>query len=145
MRHDVREPWPVADAAVDVVVGNLVLEHVADLAPVYAEAVRVLRPGGQLLLCELHPERQRRGGQAHFTDAATGVTTHVPAFRHTVSEFVGGGLAAGLALRHLGVLKESGLILAERHGQQIVYELNTTVLEDVIQHLMGWIKPGETR
>lgn len=44
--------------------------------------------------------------------------------------------------RHLGVLRESGLILAERHGQQIVYELNTTVLEDVIQHLMGWIKPG---
>jgi ArsR family transcriptional regulator len=47
--------------------------------------------------------------------------------------------------RHLGVLKESGLILAERHGQQIVYELNTTVLEDVIHHLMGWIKPGESR
>ena len=47
--------------------------------------------------------------------------------------------------RHLGVLKESGLIIAERHGQQIVYELNTTVLEDVIHHLMGWIKPGETR
>lgn len=47
--------------------------------------------------------------------------------------------------RHLGVLKEAGLILAERHGQQIVYELNTTVLEDVIHHLMGWIKPGESR
>ncbi|MBA3889926.1 MAG: winged helix-turn-helix transcriptional regulator [Gemmatimonadaceae bacterium] len=46
--------------------------------------------------------------------------------------------------RHLGVLKESGLILAERHGQQIVYELNTTVLEDVVHHLMGWIKPGGT-
>ena len=44
--------------------------------------------------------------------------------------------------RHLGILRESGLILAERHGQQIVYELNTTVLEDVIQHLIAWIKPG---
>ena len=108
VRHDVRDPWPVADAAVDVVVGNLVLEHVADLAPVCAEAARVLRRGGQLLLCELHPERQRRGGQAHFTDAATGVTTHVPAFRHTVSEFVNAGLAAGLALRHLGEWLEPG-------------------------------------
>jgi DNA-binding transcriptional ArsR family regulator len=46
--------------------------------------------------------------------------------------------------RHLAVLRDAGLILPERHGQQIVYELNTTVLEDVIQHLMGWIKPGGT-
>jgi ubiquinone/menaquinone biosynthesis C-methylase UbiE len=102
VHHDVREPWPVPRAAVDVVVGNLVLEHVEDLAPVYAEAARVLRPGGQLLLCELHPERQRRGGQAHFMDAATGSTVHVTAHRHTVGEYVNGGIAAGLTLRHLG-------------------------------------------
>jgi malonyl-CoA O-methyltransferase len=101
-RHDVREPWPVPDAAVDTIVANLVLEHVADLGPVYAEAARTLRPGGQLLLCELHPERQRRGGQAHFTDAATGELVHVAAHRHTVAEYVNGGLAAGLVLRHLG-------------------------------------------
>ena len=44
--------------------------------------------------------------------------------------------------RHLAVLRDAGLILAERHGQQIVYELNTTVVEDLIQHLMGWVKPG---
>ena len=102
VRHDVREPWPVADGAVDVVVGNLVLEHVERLGPLYAEAARVLRPGGQLWLCELHPERQRRGGQAHFTDAETGATVHVPAHRHTVAEYVNDGIAAGLGLRHLG-------------------------------------------
>jgi malonyl-CoA O-methyltransferase len=107
-QHDVREPWPVPAAAVDVVVGNLVLEHVEDLAPVYAEAARVLRRGGQLLLCELHPERQRRGAQAHFTDAATGGTVHVPAHRHTVSEYVNGGVAAGLTLAHLGEWLEQG-------------------------------------
>lgn len=45
--------------------------------------------------------------------------------------------------RHLAVLRDAGLIQAERHGQQIVYELNTTVLEDIIHHLMGWIKPGD--
>ena len=48
--------------------------------------------------------------------------------------------------RHLGVLREAGLILGERHGQQIVYELNTTVVEDLIHHLMTWVKPeGGTR
>lgn len=108
VRHDVREPWPVPDASVDVVIGNLVLEHVGDLAPIYAEATRVLRPRGQLWLCELHPERQRQGGQAHFTDAATGETVHVAAHRHTVGEYVNGGIAAGLVLRHLGEWLEDG-------------------------------------
>lgn len=46
--------------------------------------------------------------------------------------------------RHLAILRDAGLILAERHGQQIVYELNTTVVEDLIHHLMGWVKPGAT-
>ncbi len=108
VRHDVREPWPLPDASADVVVDSLVLEHVADLAPVYAEAARVLRAGGQLYLCELHPYRQWRGGQAHFSDAATGETVYVPARVHSVSEHVNGGLAAGFALRHLGEWVEPG-------------------------------------
>ena len=45
--------------------------------------------------------------------------------------------------RHLGVLREAGLILSERQGQQIVYELNTTVFEEVVEHLLGWLQPGD--
>ena len=108
VRHDVREPLPVADASADVVVGNLVLEHVEDLGPVFGEAARVLRPGGRLWLCELHPYRQWRGGQAHFTDAATGETVHVAAHVHSAGEYVNGGIAAGLALAHLGEWLEPG-------------------------------------
>lgn len=105
---DVRAPWPLPDAAIDVVIGNLVLEHVASLAPVLGEAARVLRPGGALFLCELHPFRQWRGGQAHFTDGATGETVHVPGHIHSVSEYVNAALDAGLALRHLGEWLEGG-------------------------------------
>ena len=43
--------------------------------------------------------------------------------------------------RHLAVLRDAGLILSERNGQQIVYELNTTVFEDVINHLLEWTRP----
>lgn len=43
--------------------------------------------------------------------------------------------------RHLGVLRDAGLILSERNGQQIVYELNTTVIDDVIQQLLEWTRP----
>ena len=45
--------------------------------------------------------------------------------------------------RPLGQLRDSGLILAERHGQQIVYELNTTVFEDVVNHLLEWTRPAK--
>ena len=102
VEHDITHPWPVAPSSIDLVVGNLVLEHVRDLAPIYAEAARVLRPGGELFFCELHPYRQLRGGQAHFRDAETNETVPVTAYVHTVSEYVNSGLAAAFTLRALG-------------------------------------------
>ena len=44
--------------------------------------------------------------------------------------------------RHLGILRDAELVLAERAGQQIVYELNTTVFADFVEQLMEWVKPG---
>ena len=38
--------------------------------------------------------------------------------------------------RHLAVLRDAELILAEREGQFIRYELNTTVFQDLVQHLL---------
>ena len=44
--------------------------------------------------------------------------------------------------RHLSVLKDAGLVLTERKGQEIYYELNTSVFQDLVQHLMEWGKPA---
>jgi DNA-binding transcriptional ArsR family regulator len=44
--------------------------------------------------------------------------------------------------RHLAILRDAGLILGERNGQHINYELNTTVFQEVVEHLMDWVKPG---
>ncbi len=44
--------------------------------------------------------------------------------------------------RHLGVLKDAGLISAERNGNSIKYELNSTVLQEVVEHLMDWTRSG---
>jgi DNA-binding transcriptional ArsR family regulator len=44
--------------------------------------------------------------------------------------------------RHLAVLREAGLIAGERDGQHIRYELNTSVLEELIQHLLAWVEKG---
>lgn len=47
--------------------------------------------------------------------------------------------------RHLAVLRGANLILSTRHGQQIVYELNTTVADELLEHLLEWLRPGGKR
>ena len=93
---DVTQPWPFAAERFDLLVCNLVLEHVADLAFVFAEAARCLSPGGQFFLCELHPFRQYEGTVANFSRA--GETTTVAAFVHHLSEFTKAADAVGFAL-----------------------------------------------
>ena len=44
--------------------------------------------------------------------------------------------------RHLAVLREAGLVTAERHGQEIRYELDTSVFQELIQHLLEWTRPS---
>ena len=46
--------------------------------------------------------------------------------------------------RHLAVLRDSGLVLAQRSGQEIHYELNTSVFQDLLHHLMDWIPAERT-
>jgi DNA-binding transcriptional ArsR family regulator len=38
--------------------------------------------------------------------------------------------------RHLAVLNDAGLVRSVRHKQEIRYELNTSVLHDLAQHLI---------
>lgn len=98
VRHDVREPWPLADASIDWVIGNLMLEHVETLDGVFAEAARVLRDGGECYFCELHPYRQLLGRQARFTHPETGETVRVAAFLHDASDYVNAAIRAGLRI-----------------------------------------------
>jgi ubiquinone/menaquinone biosynthesis C-methylase UbiE len=108
VQHDIRERWPVDEASVDLVIGNLILEHVANVAPIFAEAARVLRPGGVMYSCELHPYRQLRGGQAHFTDEWSGEVVFAPAFQHTIAEHVNAAIASGLSIQRLDEWTETG-------------------------------------
>ena len=100
--HDIQRTWPMPDESVNAVVGNLVLEHISNIQIVFHEAQRVLRPNGTLFLCELHPFRQRLGSQAQFTDAKSGDRLKVEAYAHDVSEYVNGGIDAGLKLVRVG-------------------------------------------
>src|SRR3954449_8910546 len=43
---------------------------------------------------------------------------------------------------HFAVLKEAGLVRSRREGQQIVYSLDTTVVEDVLTRLWDLFGTG---
>lgn len=47
--------------------------------------------------------------------------------------------------RHLSVLKDAGLINADKEGQFMRYELATTVFQDVLQRLTGWSQSPKPR
>lgn len=93
---DLSKRWPSKNASADLVVGNLVLEHIKNLRPIFSEARRVLVPGGVFYLSELHPFRQYDGKQANFTFQHTNIA--VPAFTHHISDFLTAADKNGLSL-----------------------------------------------
>jgi DNA-binding transcriptional ArsR family regulator len=40
---------------------------------------------------------------------------------------------------HLNILKQAGLVMDERQGQNIYYSLNTTVFQDLLQWVVGFV------
>jgi DNA-binding transcriptional ArsR family regulator len=45
--------------------------------------------------------------------------------------------------RHLGILKDAGLVAAEREGQHIRYRLNTTVYQELIRYVTRMFGRGK--
>jgi SAM-dependent methyltransferase len=89
---------PVADASADLVTCGLALAHVPDLRPAFTEFARVLRPGGHLVVSDMHPERILRGVIPTLRDSA-GRPGRLPGHRHLVGDYLRAALAVGLELR----------------------------------------------
>lgn len=96
---DITQPWPCRDSSHDLVVSNLVLEHVRDLHVVFSEAFRVLVPGGQFFVCELHPMRQYQGKRAIFR--RDGEAIAIDAFVHHLADFTDAGAQNGFLLARM--------------------------------------------
>lgn len=106
LKADITRPWPSIQRF-DLVVINLVLEHVSNLQPVFVQARAALDSGGQLYVAEFHPYKQLRGSQARFADAVTGQDVLVPAFTHPVSEIVNTAVSSGFKLCSMGEWKNN--------------------------------------
>ncbi len=91
---------PVDDRSVDVVVCSLALTHVERLEPVLAEFSRVVRPGGTVVLSDMHPTFVALGGAAFFPSGSDKFELHYVRNRlHRTGEYVQAATAAGLAVR----------------------------------------------
>jgi SAM-dependent methyltransferase len=83
---------------VDLVVCALALVHLPALAPVLAEFVRVLRPGGHLVLSDIHVMSLYLGGVATAA-GPDGRHALLPASRWFASDYLTAALPLGLRVR----------------------------------------------
>lgn len=94
---DLTKPWPCKTESFELIVCNLVLEHIEDLNAVFSQVAQSLKPGGQFFLSELHPFRQYKGTKANFRTVDEAI--EIPAFVHHLSDFTNSASENGLSLR----------------------------------------------
>jgi SAM-dependent methyltransferase len=89
---------PLPDDSVDVIVCALALVHVRSLPPVLAEFARVLRPGGDLIISDIHPELTTRGS-AITARGPQGQPCIAPTYRHQLGDYLRPALSLGLQVK----------------------------------------------
>src|SRR5260370_1655253 len=89
---------PLPDESADVIVCALAVVHVPRLQPVLAEFARVLRPGGDLVISDLHPEQVTRGSVIKALGPA-GEPCIVATYRHQLGDYLRAALSLGLQVR----------------------------------------------
>lgn len=99
--HDLAQPLPFAAGSFDRVVCGLVVDHIADLAGLFAELRRVCAPTGRVVISVMHPAMMLRGTQARFHDPATGAEVRPASVANQISDYVAATVAAGLRIEHI--------------------------------------------
>jgi SAM-dependent methyltransferase len=89
---------PLPDDSVDVIVCALALVHVPRLQPVLAEFARVLRPGGDLVISDLHHELVTRGSVIKARGPA-GEPCIAATYRHRLGDYLRAALNLGFHVR----------------------------------------------
>lgn len=99
--HDLAQPLPLPDAAYDLVLSCLVIEHIADLQHYFRELARVCRPDGAVVLSAMHPAMMLLGVSARFTSPDTGEKIYPQSHKQQISDYVLAAARAGLLFEHM--------------------------------------------
>lgn len=93
------EALPLPDADVDHVICSLALTHLPDVAPFFAEAARVMRPNGHLLI--LDTRGQFNGSRLYplVKQAPDGRTGYVANHSHGLGDYLRAALPHGFVVR----------------------------------------------
>ena len=95
---------PAEAGSVEAVVCALALVHLPDLGAVMAEFARVLRPGGRVIISDVHPFLILLGWRAQFrTEGGEG--GFVRLHSHLLSDYSRAAVAAGLGIRSMEELQ----------------------------------------
>ena len=91
---------PVESNSVDVVTSSLALTHIAALAPAIHEMARVLKPGGTVVLSDIHPSQCALMSLAMFKHpgASDLEFSFVENLYHPMSEYITAFVAAELSI-----------------------------------------------
>lgn len=91
---------PVPDGSQDVIMSSFVLSYLEDLPAFASECARVLKPGGHLLLSDMHPKTARRRGWTR-SFAAKDETFHINARSPQLSRIIKSFSRAGFRVSAL--------------------------------------------
>ena len=116
---------PFAEGTFDAVVAAEVVEHVPDYEGALAEAVRVLRPGGRLVVTVPYRETLREE-----RDPDTGALRPVNGHLHSFDEDTLDG-----AFRRAGVQPEEGFVGPTRFSREIIYRAPLVPLLPLLRFL----------
>jgi ubiquinone/menaquinone biosynthesis C-methylase UbiE len=111
---------PRPDDSVDLVVSGLALTHARDLGPVFAEMVRVLRPGGHLVVSDSRGLHEGARLYPMVFEDRNGEPGFMRAWAHPTSAYLDAALPLGLQVRgcteyvgHSDMVDESGTELID--------------------------------
>jgi ubiquinone/menaquinone biosynthesis C-methylase UbiE len=90
---------PLSDGDVDHVVCSLATTHVADLAQFFAEAARVMRPGGHLLVLDTRTHFTGSSRYPLIKEVPDGRVGYIAGYNHGFGEYLRAAVSHGYVVR----------------------------------------------